>query len=106
MILIIGGASMGKQAFGEKHFPDRTLIKDYEETVLAQLKSGSDPVREAERLPDDGQVILMTIIGEGIVPLAAEDRLWREKAGEVSQVLAERAEAVYYVTAGLGQRIK
>ena len=51
-------------------------------------------------------VILTDEIGYGIVPTDPFEREWREKAGRVCCMLAERSETVERVVAGISQQIK
>ena len=50
--------------------------------------------------------VIMDEIGCGIVPVQPEDRVYRDLAGYAGQLLAEKAEIVYRVTAGIGVKIK
>lgn len=45
-------------------------------------------------------------VGQGIVPIDAGVRLYRDLAGLLHQQWAEAAQEVYFMTAGLAQRIK
>lgn len=51
-------------------------------------------------------VVISDEIGNGIVPLEKEDRLYRDIVGECQQKLAAGAEAVYRVYCGICQRLK
>ncbi len=51
-------------------------------------------------------VVVTREIGCGLVPMDAEERLWREQAGRVSCLLAEQAAEVYRVCCGQIQKIK
>lgn len=56
------------------------------------------------RYPD--LTIISDEIGNGIVPMDAFERSWREETGRELIRLAERAEIVIRVVAGIGQKIK
>ena len=45
-------------------------------------------------------------VGAGVVPLAAEDRAFREAVGRVLCVIAREAEQVTRCVCGIGVRIK
>ena len=51
-------------------------------------------------------VVVTREVGCGLVPLDAEERLWREQAGRLSCRLAEQAAEVYRVCCGQAQKIK
>lgn len=51
-------------------------------------------------------VITCDELGCGIVPVAKQDRLWREMTGDACQYLAERAKKVCRVTCGLAEVLK
>jgi adenosylcobinamide kinase/adenosylcobinamide-phosphate guanylyltransferase len=109
MILIIGGKSQGKKAFAEKEFPGYRVVEQYQETVRKQMLDGLDPMREAEKLlsQGDGQLVIITDeIGCGVVPMDPWERAYRETDGRVNCYLAEHAESVYRVLAGIEMKIK
>ena len=51
-------------------------------------------------------VITCDELGCGIVPVAKQDRLWREMTGDACQYLAEHAKKVCHVTCGLADVLK
>lgn len=52
------------------------------------------------------RVVVMTEVGYGIVPLAAEERQYREAVGHAGQILAAQAESVYRLVCGIAVKIK
>lgn len=109
MILIIGGKSQGKKAFAVKEFPEYKVVEQYQETVRKQMLDGLDPMQEAEKLllQGDEQLLIITDeIGCGIVPMDPWERAYRETDGRVNGYLAEHAESVYRVLAGIAMKIK
>lgn len=76
------------------------------------VKSGMDqdgcPERKifefVERYPDC--VIISDEIGNGIVPVEAFEREYRERTGRILVELAKKAEEVERVICGIGQKIK
>lgn len=52
------------------------------------------------------ELITLDEVGSGIVPLAREDRDYREAVGHVGQLLASEAQQVYRVIYGIPVRIK
>ena len=55
----------------------------------------------------EGQwVIIADEIGNGVVPMDANERSWRDIAGQILIELAKEATEVHRVVLGIGQRIK
>lgn len=61
---------------------------------------------EAEKETGGEVVLILPEMGRGIVPLASEERRWRDLAGWFNQDAACRADAVWYVRHGLAQCLK
>ena len=57
-----------------------------------------------EKAPES--VIISDEIGNGIVPVDAIERAYRERTGRILVMLAERADEVVRVICGIGQKIK
>jgi len=51
-------------------------------------------------------VVVANEVGAGVVPMAAEDRAYREAVGRVLCVIAGKAEQVTRCACGIGVRIK
>ena len=65
--------------------------------------------RWIEKLKDfdwDNKVIVMKDVSQGLVPMDATDRAFREANGRTMIKLAENASEVYRVFCGIGSRIK
>lgn len=52
------------------------------------------------------RAVTQTEVGAGVIPLAAADRTWRESAGRLACLLAERADVVIRMVCGVPVRIK
>lgn len=127
MKLMIGGYAQGKLNYVGKSYDltkavilDGSIPLDFEKqqgTVIVnhlhhwiknRIAEGGCPEEEIllfiEKQPDC--VILCDEIGNGIVPLEAFEREYRERTGRILIKLAERAEEVERVICGMGQRIK
>lgn len=59
-----------------------------------------------ELLKREDLIIISDEIGYGIVPIKKEDRLFRELNGRVSCYIANKADEVFRVMYGIGNRIK
>lgn len=103
-ILIIGGAHQGKAALAKRLYPALPLVQNLHERVRAELAAGRDPMKLLETLR--GCVITCDEVGCGVVPIDRADEAYREAVGRLCCALAEQADAVMRVTAGLPQYIK
>lgn len=88
---------------------DWTVTFDFHETVRrAVLTEGKEPRTFAQAFiqehPD--AVIVANEVGAGVVPLAAEDRAFREAVGRALCVIAQKADSVTRCVCGIGVRIK
>ncbi|MBQ9120429.1 MAG: bifunctional adenosylcobinamide kinase/adenosylcobinamide-phosphate guanylyltransferase [Lachnospiraceae bacterium] len=127
MKLIIGGYAQGKLNYVLKHYElenyvllDGTLSEAAIEagnTVILHcfhlwvkdgLKRGANPEEEIRKFvkeyPDC--IIISDEVGNGIVPIDAFEREYRERTGRMLVELAEKAEEVVRVICGMGQKIK
>lgn len=121
-ILIVGGAYQGKRAFAQKHFHlDDNAFADGAELPLSgeiaapaidhlhllvkRILDCGLPVSDLlDRL--DGHIVLCDELGCGVVPAEKSHNGWREATGRLCCDLAERADAVYWLRAGIAQCIK
>lgn len=121
-ILIIGGAYQGKRAFAQRTFhlsadafadggemplsgEISTLAVDHLHLLVKRMLESSHPVSDLlERL--DGHIVLCDELGCGVVPAEKSQNDWREATGRLCCDLAERADAVYWLRAGIAQCIK
>ena len=98
-VLIIGGAYQGKRKVAENLYVDLPRIENLHEIVRKMLKEDKDPMSLADTLVTDE-------IGCGIVPIDRADENWREAVGRLCCALAQKADAVVRVIAGVPQFIK
>ena len=113
MILILGGKGAGKREFVRSlGYSDDEMsrdvgasapvVTDLEETVR------ENPEHAAALLPAllAKEVVICCEVGSGVIPLAREDRFFRETTGRLTVQLAREAEAVVRITAGLPMALK
>ena len=129
MELYIGGSGQGKQqyvrnihsellflVYDEKNI-DKLFACEEVKTVLIdhlhlwirdKLKQGDDPEILINNIilkyPDC--VIISDEIGNGLVPVDAFEREYRDRTGKILIELAKKAERVERIICGLGQRLK
>ena len=63
-------------------------------TILFWIKSNPDAI------------VICDELGNGIVPIKKQERVWREQTGRLMIELAKQAERVERILCGLGQRLK
>lgn len=107
MVLFLGPLYSGKhdaaKAFAAAAGKDWTNLRVCDDA--ASVMTG-DPERDAEALSRAYDIILYTEVGSGLVPLEETERMRREASGRLSVLLAEQADEVYRVVAGLTKRLK
>lgn len=110
MIFITGPLFAGKQAYimktlglSEKEWEERG-VRDVEE--LCREKMSEEELSALAGRLSQKEIVIATEVGGGVVPLSAQERLFREQAGRLSCLLAERAQRVIRVICGLPQELK
>ena len=109
MKLYIGGAYQGQDELARQENSDVQIFERFHETIReAVLKKGEEALAFAEQFCREHPeaVVIANEVGAGVVPLAAEDRAFREAAGRALCVIAGRAEQVTRCVCGIGVRIK
>lgn len=132
MKLVIGGRAQGKLNYVLQHmtdenyqiydgvFPDEgelfnltkknewLIVNHFHKWVNKELKENRNPEEELEAFLKKGVrfVIISDEIGNGIVPVDAFERDYRERTGRMLIKLAEQADEVVRVLCGIGQTIK
>ena len=109
MKLYVGGAYQGQNELARQENPGKALYPDFHETIRsAVIAAGQDPFAFAEQFCRDhpDAVVISDEVGSGVVPLAAEDRAFREAVGRVLCVIARNAGRVTRCVCGIGVRIK
>ena len=120
MVLIIGGAYQGKLDFAKTAFTlseddiftCTSLEIDFSKRCIYQIETFAfhhpDPVEyfRAHRQEWENSVLILRDIFCGVVPMGAENRLWRQKTGRLAQYLAQEAQQVSRVFCGLEQKLK
>ncbi|MDD3367883.1 MAG: bifunctional adenosylcobinamide kinase/adenosylcobinamide-phosphate guanylyltransferase [Lachnospiraceae bacterium] len=84
------------------------IWNDFQDWFQKMLEERKDPETTADQLLIDHSniIIICDEIGNGIVPLSIEERLYRERLGKYLCSLAERAESVERILCGLSQKLK
>lgn len=103
-VLIIGGAYQGKRKVAENLYPNLQIIENLHEIVRKMLQENKDPMSLLDTLR--GHVITCDEVGCGVVPIDRADENWRESVGRLCCALAQEADAVVRVIAGVPQFIK
>ena len=131
MILIIGGFAQGKLHYvkqryvhcedgrevtvldGTLELPTETgalqvIVNHLQSYIREQLRQGTDPEGMIENFGKEHPdcILICDEIGNGIVPMEAEERIYRERTGRILEQLAAQADEVVRVVCGIGQKIK
>ena len=131
MILIIGGFAQGKLHYVKQNYvhcvdgqevpvldgtlelPAETdagqvIVNHLHRYIREQLRQGTDSEKAIEDFlknhPDC--ILICDEIGNGIVPMEAEERTYRERTGRILEGLAAQADEVVRVVCGIGQKLK
>ena len=125
MILIFGGAFQGKLDYAKEHwnfnendicYCEEALTLDLSKKVIYGLEkfcfacvlagtNAKDALKKYD-IPLDDKIIIMDDVSQGVVPIDADRRAWREEVGRTMLLLGKEADEVHRVFCGLGQRIK
>ena len=134
MKLIFGGAYQGKLEYAKKNFNIET-VHDCGAGVLSEAANGGvdaepdfskdavyalekfvlkcvrDGVEAADYFKENKEkwqdkVLILTDVSQGIVPMDAELRAFREMNGRLMLYLASEAEEVIRVFCGIGKKVK
>ena len=103
-VLIVGGAHQGKVELAKRLYPTLPLAQNLHAHVRDELAAGRDPMALLDALR--GHVITCDEVGCGVVPVDRADEAYREAVGRLCCAIAEEADAVARVTAGIPQFIK
>ena len=95
---IIGGFGLGLLVADLRRWLDRNLELKEEDLYLA--------LENLVYVLPERSVLVVEDIGSGVVPLGAEERARREANGRTLQFLAQQAESVYRLTAGIAMELK
>ena len=84
------------------------ILNHFHAWVRRCLLESRDPEKEtASMILRNPQIIIISDeVGNGIVPMDAFEREYRERLGRILCDLAEKAERVERILCGIGQRIK
>ena len=124
MILIFGGAYQGKLEYAKENWnisdddiftcmekleldPDKKVYYGLEKFIYACVLEGKETKDLISQIDDvNGKVFIVNDISQGVVPIEADRRAWREAVGRTMLWLGKNADEVHRVFCGLGQRLK
>jgi len=108
MKLYVGGMCQGQAELASKENPGAQIFADFHEEIRAAVARGEEPRAFAQAFcaehPD--AVIAANEVGAGVVPMAAEDRRFRESVGRALCGIAQNSVQVTRCVCGIGVRIK
>ena len=112
MVLFIGPLYSGKhdaaKAYAEVTGKQLSDLRVCEDAAAFLTDSGSSERlgQITGELAANYDIILSTEVGSGLVPVDEGERAAREAAGRLSILLAEQADEVYRVVAGIAKKLK
>ena len=120
MILIIGGAYQGKLDYVKDTFgiTDADVYTcgakgiDFSKKCIYKIEEFAfhhpDPIGyfAAHREAWQDSILIIQDIFCGVVPMGAENRVWRQRTGRLAQYLSREATQVSRIFCGLEQRLK
>lgn len=127
MKLIIGGYAQGKLKYVKEKYPGENLlicdaslpekepeggrkivIYQFHEWVKEEMLHGKNPEEDIAAFLEkhEDSILISDEIGNGIVPVDAFLREYRERTGRILIRLAKQADEVVRVICGIGQKIK
>ena len=129
MILIIGGFAQGKLHYVKQRYvhcedgrevtvldgtltaktgAGQVIVNHLHRYIREQLRQGTAPEAMIENFGKEHPdcILICDEIGNGIVPMEAEERTYRERTGRILEQLAAQADEVVRVVCGIGQKIK
>lgn len=120
MTLIIGGRCAGKyQELIKLGYTKSDIGTDFNskaiyklnDLVKSMLEDNSDPVYNIKRILENSsgfktETVVCDEVGAGIVPMNKSDREYREAVGRVCTLIADHADSVIRVYAGIAVKIK
>ena len=81
---------------------EREILKQKQSQILGEINKLCKVCRESK----SDVIIVSNEVGLGIVPDNALSRVFRDTAGSANQLIADEADEVYFMVAGIAQRIK
>lgn len=97
-----------KQLTGHSPAGSQVIVNHLHRYIRERLQHGNDPEAAImdflEKYPDC--ILICDEIGNGIVPIEAEERIYRERTGRILEQLAAQADEVVRVVCGIGLKIK
>lgn len=127
MVLVIGGYAQGKLDYVRQRWQMEKLVvwdgmlpekrEEVDACVVVNhlhlwikecLLHKEDPMGKLDEFLEETPdcILISDEIGNGIVPVDAFEREYREKTGRILIVLAKRAEEVERIVCGMAQKIK
>ncbi|MBP3879053.1 MAG: bifunctional adenosylcobinamide kinase/adenosylcobinamide-phosphate guanylyltransferase [Lachnospiraceae bacterium] len=85
--------------------PEKICVTDVQDLVGKSPMSEEELTELADRLAGF-RAVIATEVGCGVIPLDRGERIWRENAGRLACLLADRADEVVLVQCGIGIPVK
>lgn len=107
MILIVGGSCQGKAEYARSLAPEKDCLLNFHGFLRQVMEGGGDTdAFTKEVIRERPEVVTLDEVGNGIVPIEAKEREYREAVGRAGQMLAAEADQVIRMVCGIPVRIK
>ena len=110
MELYIGGYKQGKLRYVLTKYPNReeSIVNDLHIWIKKLIKDGENAEAVVMDFIDKNPecILICDEVGNGIVPIADDERAYREQVGRILCRIAKQAESVERVICGIAQKIK
>ncbi|MCR5606388.1 MAG: bifunctional adenosylcobinamide kinase/adenosylcobinamide-phosphate guanylyltransferase [Treponema sp.] len=104
MILIIGGYASGKHEYARCELKtDENNIFTVTDVIVSDYEKKPDAIFN---IICNHKIVIVTEIGNGVIPVSAKERTHREASGQLAIRLAKQADAVIRMVCGIPQIIK
>ena len=92
----------------ERQTAAQVVVNHLHRYIREQLQQGTDPEKAIANFREEHPdcILICDEIGNGIVPMEAEERIYRERTGRILEQLAAQADEVVRVVCGIGQKLK
>lgn len=104
-------ANSMEYAGSHKEFVDCKIWYNLQEYVRSLAANGTEAYQIEKMVKalvenNTPEVIIMAEVGAGIIPMSAEDNIFREASGRLSVYYADKADEVYRVICGIKTQLK
>jgi len=102
LTVLLSNLTFEHASYPEREQSDYMITNERQQEVLGYIET----LAEKARLSPAHVIIVTNEVGQGVVPAFQLGRVYRDLAGWANQIIADRADEVYLVVAGIAVPIK